>query len=73
MNMLNAEDETALVHSVQYGHVDCLKILIDAGVSVNTCDKQMFTSLMWAGNVECVKLLIAAGADVNTARMAIQR
>ena len=49
-------------------NVECVKMLLDQGADVNTCDSRSKTALMyaaWAGNGECVDVLLEAGADVN--------
>ena len=50
-------------------HIDCVKILTEAGADVNEMDDKNFTALSYAaqgGLSECMKILIESGADVNT-------
>ena len=42
------ECSVALLRASGSGHVDCLKLLINAGTDVNTTDRYDFTSLMYA-------------------------
>ena len=55
--------------AVSNGHLECLKVLIEAGVDVNAKETSSgYTAVMYAaeqGNNECLKVLIEAGADVN--------
>ncbi len=50
------------------GHIECVKILLNAGAKVNAQNKFGYTALIQAayeGHVECVKILLNAGAEVN--------
>ncbi|HVL23876.1 MAG TPA: ankyrin repeat domain-containing protein, partial [Thermomicrobiales bacterium] len=57
------------------GHVETVRILIDAGVDVNHVNNLGWTGLLEAiilsdggpAHVEIVRMLVAAGADVNLA------
>ena len=49
-------------------NVECVKMLLDQGADVNTCDSRGKTALMyaaWIDNAECIDVLLEAGADVN--------
>jgi ankyrin repeat protein len=60
---------TALIYASCSGHIDVVKLLIEAGADVNKKDKKnRYTVLMVAssaGQTEVAKLLIEAGANVN--------
>jgi len=65
-----ASDEgiTPLIASSSEGHLDIVKLLIDAGANVNAKDKDDTNSLMAAaarGHNEAVELILKAGANVN--------
>ena len=48
------------------GHVDCVRLMLDAGVGVNDLDLCGKTALICAsqyGHVDCVRLLLEKGAD----------
>ncbi len=47
------------------GHVDTVKVLIEAGADVNAKDKEGRTVLMYASTGEIAKILIEAGAELN--------
>lgn len=57
---------------VVYGLIDCIDILLDSGININSCDyHRMWTPLMYAtsaefsGNLDIAKILISRGANVN--------
>ena len=59
---------TPLLHAVQKGSMFFLKLLLNAGASVNTRNKYGYTPLMRAameGHICLMKPLIEEGADVN--------
>uniref|UniRef100_A0A3P8UN01 Ankyrin repeat and SOCS box containing 3 n=1 Tax=Cynoglossus semilaevis TaxID=244447 RepID=A0A3P8UN01_CYNSE len=59
---------TPLFVAAQYGRVQCLRILIDAGANVNVQVGDLATPLLIAsqeGHHECVDLLLNHGADPN--------
>ncbi|KAI7826615.1 hypothetical protein BC939DRAFT_501788 [Gamsiella multidivaricata] len=69
---LDQEDKymcwTPLFYAASEGHVDCVKILLDAGCNVNVADEHGKTPIYYAaseGHVDCVALLIAAGAKAE--------
>jgi hypothetical protein len=53
--------------AVRWGSIDCVKLLLHLGNSVNEPDECGSTPLMYAaqGDRELVRLLVAAGADPN--------
>ena len=70
----NAADEdnfTVLMIASRQGHLDIVKILLDAGVNLRAVDNTNgFTALIWAaegGHPEVVQILLSAGAKLNAA------
>jgi len=66
---VNAKDRrgaTPLMHAAAFGTLDAMKLLIDAGASVNARNAFDATALIWAaGDAAKVKLLLDSGADVK--------
>ena len=64
-----ANDEyTPLDVATLGGHIECMKMLLEAGADINGKDKYGITALHIAvrsQNLECVRLLLDAGADPN--------
>lgn len=64
---------TSLIPAAERGHVETVKMLIDAGVDVNHVNDLGWTALMEAvvlgdggsAQVDVVKLLLDAGADID--------
>ncbi|KAJ5332891.1 uncharacterized protein N7506_006674 [Penicillium brevicompactum] len=57
-----------LLRAVERDHYQIVKVLLDAGASPNTADKEGRTALMtaaWKNHVDILQLLILRGADVN--------
>lgn len=57
-----------LSFSAEYGHVECIRVLIAEGADVNLQNNRSLTALMMAagcGQSQAVKELIQAGADIN--------
>ena len=68
---INVQPPSLTVASI-LNHIECVKILIEAGADVNVTTKQKYVSQRTVlslaaqmGHLECVNALIAAGADVN--------
>ncbi|MFC1498134.1 ankyrin repeat domain-containing protein [Verrucomicrobiota bacterium] len=70
----NQEDHMKLLRTAMESHhlnnqtvkiAAIIKILIDAGINVNICDKDGYTALHMAKYEDIVRVLIEAGADVN--------
>ncbi|KAK3740942.1 hypothetical protein QZH41_017789 [Actinostola sp. cb2023] len=60
---------TALHVAASKGRAGCVRLLIDAGASVNASEKDGLTALhlaVYHGYANCVKILIEYGADVNS-------
>mmetsp|Transcript_11346 Transcript_11346/g.24042 ORF Transcript_11346/g.24042 Transcript_11346/m.24042 type:complete len:587 (+) Transcript_11346:67-1827(+) len=59
---------TPLTAASSEGHIECVRLLVDAKADVNAKDKDNTTSLMAAsarGHFDVVKIILAAGANVN--------
>ncbi|KAI1320269.1 phosphate system positive regulatory protein pho81 [Mortierella claussenii] len=59
---------TPLFYAASEGHVDCVKILLEAGCSVNVLDEHGKTPIYYAaseGHAECVDLLVDAGGTAE--------
>ncbi|OAD01793.1 hypothetical protein MUCCIDRAFT_144012, partial [Mucor lusitanicus CBS 277.49] len=59
---------TPLFWAANDGHVDCVRILINAGCKVNAKDENGKTALYyaaWEGHMDCVQLLLDAGCEVE--------
>ena len=57
-----------LVGAASNGHIECTRVLLQAGADVNKADYSGFTPLICAANndnSEVLKLLLEAGASVN--------
>lgn len=62
------DSRTALSAAANWGHVECVKLLIEAGARVDGGDICGTSAMAWAaskGRVDCIKVLLAAGARVN--------
>ncbi len=62
-------NEATLLKSIESGNTTLVRLLLQAGVSANTKDKQDWTALMLAardGQVDLVQLLLTCGGEVNT-------
>jgi ankyrin repeat protein len=65
---LLADGTTALMKAASAGHVDLVRVVIEAGADVNRRSGTGATALVeaaYAGQAEVARLLIAEGADVN--------
>ena len=61
-------EKPPIIWAAMSGDVDCLRVLLDAGVEVDARADVGDTALMWAvakANRGCMNLLLDAGADVN--------
>ena len=60
---------TPLICAAKYGHIECVRILLKKGASINSqCAIKRCNPLMWAadnGHTEIVKVLIDNGATLN--------
>jgi len=68
INSCDKDGDTALMWASMYGHIEVVKLLLEAGADVNAKTIDGDTALKWAsdyGHTEIVKLLLEAGADVN--------
>jgi len=64
----SSRGQTALMWSASEGHVDVMRVLLDANANVAAKSKAGFTPLMFAArgsNVEAVATLVKAGANLN--------
>ena len=69
-NVTNTQGWTALHFAAEHGHLECVRLLLEAGASVNQANGP-FTPLFMAvqkGNTEGVRLLLEAGASSNQGR-----
>jgi ankyrin repeat protein len=71
VNRATPEGFTAAYRAAQYGHAECLEVILGAaGVDIDKADNIGFTPVIVAaqnGHVECIQALKAAGADVDKA------
>ena len=68
INLPNVLGLTPLTHAAKFGHIEIVKILLDAGADIDIRDYRGNTPLIEAikrGYVYLVKLFIEYGADVN--------
>ena len=62
------DGDTALHRAAAYGHVDLVRLLLQAGAYVNAVDADGATPLLAAayhGHLAVVKILVEAGANIN--------
>lgn len=62
VNAVDGRGYTPLLEAVTAGHVDCVRLLLEAGA---TDDSMSLAKASREGHVECIRLLAHAGADVN--------
>ena len=69
VNEKDNSDRTAISYASQWGHRECVELLITKGADPNVKDRNGQTALMWAsrnGHRECMSLLITkGGAGLN--------
>jgi len=61
-------DGTPLHYAADRGHLECVKLLIDNGASLDAHNRQGATPLAFAsarGHIDCARVLLAAGARVD--------
>lgn len=61
---------TPLFHAARYGHVECVRVLLELGSRVNATDetgKQAVFYAAWYGHPSCVGLLLEAASHVVSA------
>ena len=70
-NVTNTQGWTALHFAAEHGHLECVRLLLEAGASVNPANGP-FTPLFVAvqqGYAEVVRLLLEAGTSLNQDRV----
>jgi ankyrin repeat protein len=66
VNLKDQKETTPLMYAAEFGSLDAMKILVDAGADVNAKNALAVSPLLWcAGDLEKVRLLVSKGADVN--------
>jgi hypothetical protein len=68
VDLVNTNENTALMYACFSGHHECAQALIDANAAVDEVTNSGSTALMWAcrlGHHECARALIDAGAAVG--------
>ena len=54
------------MYAAQWGHTDCVQLLLQRGASTSSCDADEFTAVHHAtanGHLEVLRLLLASTAD----------
>ena len=64
-SMVEQNGEAALHRAVTSNHYSDIQALIEAGIDINTQDKDGNTPLYWTVNIDTIRTLIVAGANVN--------
>ena len=68
MNLYDGEMRTALRAACWAGHLDCVKLLLEAGADIDHVDSEGRTALIAAcymGHLAAVRELIIWGADIE--------
>ena len=69
VNIVDNNQNTALIYAVKWGNHDCVKMLLTAETDVNKLNKKGETAVICAAKENheaCMELLLQSGADVNT-------
>ena len=69
INIKNRNEETLVHVACIHGHIECLRILIDAGGDITIKNRNGETPAHISckhGNIECLRILLEAGADFNS-------
>ena len=62
---VHADGDKALRIAVLYGHIEVVKVLLEAGADVHAYNDKALRFAAERGHVEVVKVLLEAGADVH--------
>ena len=69
-NWYTAGNGCNALHAATYnGHLNCISILLNTGIDINSKDNYNHTALSFAayyGHLQCMELLLARGADINS-------
>lgn len=68
--LVSFEGFDALLLASMYGRTDCVRALLDAGISANNVNVNNETALLYAasyGHIDCMRLLLDRGANPNIA------
>ena len=69
VNIVDNNQNTALMYAAKWGNHDCVKMLLTAETDVNKLNKKGETAVICAAKENheaCMELLLKSGADVNT-------
>ncbi|KAJ3045558.1 hypothetical protein HDV00_009215 [Rhizophlyctis rosea] len=61
------QDPPPLLHAVNWGHTEAVKVLVDAGADVHRDSDKALKLAVESAKVDIVKILLAAGADADAA------
>ena len=69
-NWYRGEDgDTALRMAAYNGHMNCVEMLLNRGIDINSKNNKGYTSLHWAaqkGHINIVEILLNRGIDINS-------
>ena len=65
VNWKDKEGFTALTRATEFGAIDCMETLIEAGAEINSGSPTPLMAAAQNGHMECVELLIQEGADLD--------